>query len=222
MPNSSYATHWTVILGAASGDRTHGEEFARRYKPAVEAYFGARWRKSPLRQEIDDATQEVFVDLLRDGGALQRVDPKRRGGFRAYLYGIARIVALRIEQRAGRRKDRQASSIDVPTDDDALEQVFDRAWASALMTQAAKLQMQRATTTSAKRRFELLRLRFEDGLPIREIAARWDVDAKVLHHEYPKARGEFRRALLDCVSMQLDGTPGEVLREAERLIAHFS
>jgi hypothetical protein len=40
----------------------------------------------------------------------------------------------------------------------------------------------------AVQRVELLRLRFEEGLPIRTIAERWGVPAATLHHAYARAR----------------------------------
>ena len=220
MPSSSSATHWTVILGAASGDRTQGEKFARRYRPVVEAYLGARWSRSRLRQEIDDATQEVFVDLLRDGGALQRVDPERPGGFRAFLFGVVRNVALRHEERAAKRQPGIPSGFEAPASDDELSTIFDRAWARTLMTQAAELQAKRARTKSesAQRRVELLRLRFEHGLKTREIAERWDVTAKHVQKQYDKARDEFRQALLDVVAFHYPGEPEAAAREAARLV----
>ena len=47
----------------------------------------------------------------------------------------------------------------------------------------------------AVRRVELLRLRFQSGLPIREIADRWGEDPAKVHHEYATARAEFKAAL---------------------------
>ena len=42
---------------------------------------------------------------------------------------------------------------------------------------------------------ELLRLRFHEGLPIREIAARWKRDTAWVPHQYATAREEFKRAV---------------------------
>ena len=52
--------------------------------PMVRAYLGARWRSSPMLQELDDAVQDVFVECLRHGGVLERARPGQPGGFRAY------------------------------------------------------------------------------------------------------------------------------------------
>ena len=51
----------------------------------------------------------------------------------------------------------------------------------------------------------LLRLRFHEELPIREIAARWQEDPARLHHEYATARDEFRTALRAVVAFHQPG-----------------
>jgi DNA-directed RNA polymerase specialized sigma24 family protein len=56
-------------------------------------------RRRRCASEIDDGVQEVFIDCLRDDGALGRSDPARP--FRPFLFGVARTVALRFEQRSG-------------------------------------------------------------------------------------------------------------------------
>jgi len=222
---SSSGTRWTIVLGAAAGTPEERETFARRYRPAVEAYFGARWRHSPLQQEAEDAVQEVFFDCFREDGALARVDPERPGGFRAFLYGVMRFVALRFEERRARRRETSPpSGFDPVADEERVSVAFDRAWARLMLDQAAQLQEERARRAGpdARMRVDLLRLRFQHGLPIREISRRWNADAKRLHRQYEKAREEFRRALLDVVAAHHPGTPGEVEREAARLAAFFS
>jgi hypothetical protein len=53
----------------------------------------------------------------------------------------------------------------------------------------------------ARRRVELLRLRFRDDLSIREIARRWKVEDAWLHHQYGQARKEFERAWRELMSL---------------------
>jgi RNA polymerase sigma-70 factor (ECF subfamily) len=65
------------------------------------------------------------------------------------------------------------------------------------------------------RRVDLLRLRFEEGLAIREIARRWRADASSLHHQFAKARQEFKAALLEVVLFlhpEADDPEGECSR----------
>lgn len=66
------STCWTVLRAAAAGANEARGAFAGRYEPMVRAYLAARWRGSPLMQELDDAVQEAFVECLRQGGGLER------------------------------------------------------------------------------------------------------------------------------------------------------
>src|SRR5579884_1864571 len=102
------STCWTSLKDAAAGGREARERFAERYAPMVRAYLAARWRGSALAQEVDDAAQDVFVECLRGGGALEHARDGRPGGFRAFLYGVARNVALRFERTRARRRERPA------------------------------------------------------------------------------------------------------------------
>jgi RNA polymerase sigma-70 factor (ECF subfamily) len=217
----SDSTCWTVIQAAAAGQPGPREEFARHYEPVVRAYLTARW---PGRhEEVDDAVQDVFLECFRDGGALARVDPDRPGGFRAFLYGIARNVARRLETERARRLQREqvGSLEEEPAQDEpGLSALFDRAWAANILRQAAVCQAERARASgeSAQRRVELLRLRFHDGLPIRDIARRWQVDAARVHHEYARAREEFRAALLEVLAFHHPGSRVRLEEECVRLL----
>lgn len=214
-----------MIRGAAAGLAKEREEFARKYEAVLRAYLGARWRRSPLRGEIDDAIQEVFVACFQQGGVLARADEERPGGFRPFFYGVARNVARRFETTRVQAKERQPPSSfeleGIAADEEALSSVFDRAFAVSLLTQAVARhrELAQALGESGRRRVELLRLRFEEGLPVRDIARRWEVDAARVHKEYAHARDDFKAALLEVVAFHHPGeTPGEVARECARLL----
>jgi RNA polymerase sigma factor (sigma-70 family) len=217
------STCWTVIEAAAAGSAAAREQFARCYAPVVRAYLAARWQSSPCLGDLDDAVQEVFLECFKRGGVLDRVEHGR--GFRPFLYGAVRNVALRVETERGRRRERQPpgeSDLEaIPAADESLSRAFDRAWAKALLREAGRVQEQRARADgpAACRRVELLRLRFHDGLPIRDIAARWQTDAAVLHHEYARARQEFRAALAAVVAFHCPGPPAEVEQQCASLLA---
>ena len=208
-----------------AGDTAARDQFARRYLPVVRAYLATRWRGTPLLDRVDDAVQEAFVACLRPGGALDRLDPSRPGGFRPYLYGVVRHIALHLE--AGRSREPPRADVPdldhLPADDPDLSRVFDRAWARALVREAAELQARQAGGRGpACRRVELLKLRFHDGLPIRDIARRWGADPTGLHREYAKAREEFREALRAVVAFHRPGTAEEVDRACAELVAALS
>lgn len=217
-------TCWTLIHEAAGGDDTARDVFARRYLPVARAYLGARWTTASRRQDMEDALQQVFVECFRDGGALQRVQQDRPGGFRAFLFGVTRNVALRVESR--RPADRAATAdIDlaeqVPaSDDERLTRVFDRAWAQTVMRDAAARMSGMAADggPDAARRVELLRLRFQEGLPIRDIADRWRADPVQVHREYARARKEFKKALMEVMSYHHPGATEEAESECARLL----
>jgi RNA polymerase sigma-70 factor (ECF subfamily) len=201
----SESTCWTVIRAAAAGSPSDREELARRYLHVVRAYLSARWRGSALAAECDDAVQEVFVECFRQGGVLEAAGAGRVPNFRAFLYGVIRNVARRFEGRPVRAA---GPLPDVAADDASQSQLFDRTWARAIMTEAAQLQRQRAALGGPEmvKRVELLRLRFEENLPIRAIAERWGTDAAKLHHAYALARQEFRAALLEVVAFHQPGS----------------
>lgn len=218
-------TCWTLIEEAAQGHDHQREAFARFYEPIVRAYFYARWRNTPLLGEIDDAVQELFVDCLRPQGALERFERGKGPGFRAFLYGVVRNVARRIEQKRRRSKEKPIDGgLDanrVPADDESLGAAFDRSWARALLREAGRRQQEIAGEKgeAALERVRLLKLRFEEGLPIREIARRWDTDAARLHHVYATARKDFLRCLGEVVSYHdPESAPEDVQRECRRLL----
>jgi RNA polymerase sigma factor (sigma-70 family) len=218
MPDET--TWWTMVRAAADGDAVARAAFAERYLPAVRAYLQARWSGGPWAGEVEDATQEVFVECFRDGGALARARPSHAGGFRAFLYGVVRNVARRAEDRRGRPAQQPLIDEELDSPDSSLSRVFDRAWAQGVMRAAAARQMARAAREgdAALRRVDLLRLRFQEGHMIRDIAALWSADPAWVHHEYARAREEFRAALLEVVSEQHPGTRVEVERECAALL----
>jgi RNA polymerase sigma-70 factor (ECF subfamily) len=215
------STCWTVIRAAAAGSPADREELARRYLGVVRAYLAARWRGSPLRPELDDAVQEVFVECFRQGGALEAAGAGRVPSFRPFLYGVVRNVARRFECRPVRAA---GPLPEIAANEESQSRLFERTWAQAIMAEAAQLQSKRAGERGpeAVQRVELLRLRFEEGLPIRAIAERWGIPAARLHHAYALARQEFRTALLEVVAFHCPGSPAEVEQEAASLLRALS
>jgi RNA polymerase sigma-70 factor (ECF subfamily) len=219
--STSESTCWTVIRAAAAGSPDDRNELARRYLGVVRAYLAARWRGLDLRADLDDAVQEVFVECFRQDGAVDAAAAGRVPNFRAFLYGVVRNVARRFESRPIRAV---GPLPEVQANEESLSRLFERSWAQAIMTEAAQLQKKRAVERGpeAVQRVELLRLRFEDNLPIRTIAERWGVGAAGLHHAYARARKEFKVALLEVVAFHHPGSPVEVEQEAASLLKALS
>lgn len=214
-------TSWSLIARAASGDGSARSRFGQAYLPLVRSILGARWRGTVLAGEVDDATQETFLECFRPAGPLERVDPAR-GDFRDYLFGVVRKVAARFEERASADRRRQATNatpLDAPSDRDAgFSRLFDREWARRLMRAGAELMNERAADAPARQRVELLRLRFGEGLPIRDIAARWGVDADAVHRAYARAREEFHASLRAVVARDAVRTEADLDAECRRLL----
>lgn len=217
------STCWTVIEAAAAGCAAERATFAEHYQPVVRAYLTARWRNTAYLHLLDDAVQDVFVECFQCDGLLARAERDRPGGFRAFLYGVVRNVARRLEARCGRdhRANGDVDLDQIPAEEESQARMFDRAWARSLLREAAQRQEEHARRTGAAslRRVELLRLRFHDGLPIRTIAARWQIDAATLHHEYAKARQEFKAALAEVLAFHHAGTAADIERECANLLS---
>ncbi len=217
---SSESTCWTMIRAAAAGSPPEREELARRYLGIVRSYLAARWRGTALREDLDDATQAVFVEF-RQGGVLDTAGSGRVPGFRAFLYGVIRNVARRFKSRPVRAA---APLPEIVTDDASQSRLFDRTWAQAIMAEAGRLQRDRAEESGADavQRVELLRLRFEENLPIRDIALRWAANPAAVHKSYALARKEFRSALLEVVALHHPGSAFELEAEASSLLKALS
>jgi DNA-directed RNA polymerase specialized sigma24 family protein len=217
--DDSQATCWTLIQAASAGSEEDREVFAARYMDVVRMYLAHRWRGTSMLAELDDALQEVCVEIFREGGVLDVVGERRPDSFRGFLYGVSRNVARRREKEVGRRRRRYAA-VAVDSESHAAEEasqsrVFDRAWAMAVFRQAGELQRERAEAADecARRRVQILELRHQENVPIREIALRWGQEAAALHREYAKARAEFKSALLHVLSFHYPGLADAGLEE---------
>jgi RNA polymerase sigma-70 factor (ECF subfamily) len=223
---ANHTTCWELISGAANGNAADQDEFVRLYQGPIGAYLSARWQGKSLAASVDDTAQEVFIECFRKDGVLERADPARDGGFRPFLYGVVRNVALRLEAAKAKEAEglQAAAAEEVAADETSLSQAFDRAWAKSTMQQAARRQLEvaQAVGEEAVRRVELLKLRFQEGLPIRDIASLWQVPAETLHREYAKARQEFKLALREVVAGMRPGSDAEIDGECSQLLELLS
>jgi hypothetical protein len=213
--NPDQSTCWTLIQGAANGCNAERNEFVLRYGPVARAYFEARWRDRAWRSETEDALQEVFIECFRAGGVLERTGNAAIQSFRAYFQGVVHNVARRLEEGARRRHEAiHGAAVDLvsPHEDEATHsKVLDRAWARALLREALQLQRSLAGDRGEREvaRLELLRLRFEQDLPIRDIAAQWGQEPALVHREYLAARRDFRSALATVLRRHRLGADGD-------------
>jgi RNA polymerase sigma factor (sigma-70 family) len=216
-------TCWTLIDAVRAGDRVAKDDFVERYLSPVRAYLRARWQGGALASECDDAVQEVFLRCFGRSSPLERVTPDNEGGFQAFLYGICRNVAREVERARskGGARDPESDLDRREGNQERLTKTFDRAFARQVMKEARDRYREQveAQGEEAQQRFELLRLRFESDVPIREIAKRWDQSADKLHKAYARARREYREALFSVVAEQNPGrSQADLERSAKRLL----
>lgn len=217
-------TCWTLVEAAGTGNPHARELFARVYLPVVRAYLRSRWGGGPRSGHLEDAVQETFIECFRENGALGKVERSPTDKFRTFLYAVVRNVALRFEERGAREQARRGEASTaleaVPSGEERASRAFDRAWAEELLRRAAERQeaKARARGPDALRRVELLRLRFQDDLPIRDIAARWNLEAAQLHREYAKAREEFKEALTEEIGFHQPSRAEDLERECQALL----
>ena len=204
--SQSDSTCWTLVRGAAAGRPEDRETFARRYAQVIEAYLAARWRLPVDHEAVTDGSQEVFLQCFKDGGALERVDPQRPGGFRAFLYGVARNIAGSLERSWTRSQLNRASgdfseeAYQNP-DEESLSRIFDREWARLVTREARELMADRAEEGSpARERLRALELRYQEELASGDIAEHLGLDAQTVYFMLTKARKEFRAALLEVMT----------------------
>jgi DNA-directed RNA polymerase specialized sigma24 family protein len=188
----------------------------------MQSFFEKRWRRTSLEGEVDDAVQESFVDCFRPKGALGRADASY-GEFRGFLFGVVRNVARRFESRPTRRDVGGPGSTEmldeVAGDGPGTSTLFDRVWAENLMREAGDRMRELAATgdQAARTRVEILRLRFTEGLPVRDIATELSLDTDAAHRAYARARAEFHVCLRQVVAEHAVRTEADLDAECRRL-----
>ena len=218
--NEELSTCWTLVRGAAEGDSVSADELVRRYALLIRGYLRSRWRTSALSANVDDACQDVFFELFRSDGALQKVDTTGSRRFRSYLFGVVSNVARRIEQQHAKSRTVAGMELDEQqSDDESASHVFERLWAQSMVAQAVTEMKRQAQDGDDKLRLrvELLHLRFFEELPIRGISERMGIDAKKAHKEYARARSDFRRILQQVIAFHHPGDPQAVESELEEI-----
>lgn len=220
-------TCWTLIHDAAAGSNQACQTFVDRYESLIQRSLAARWQHTPYVSDLDDAVQEVWVHCFRDNGVLSRAEPGRGANFRAFLLGVVRRVAQAFETKKARQLRRQGPGTfhaeQLVADDTSMSRAFDRAWALSVIREALDLYQVRAENTGGdcRRRFELLRLRFHEDMPIRDIATLWGEEAKRVHWAYARARQEFKTALKEILGLHLSCSPEQLEEECNHLLEHL-
>jgi RNA polymerase sigma factor (sigma-70 family) len=210
------STSWSLILGAAARRPEDQERFAALYTPLIKAYLAARWRLPLDHDDVRDGAQESLLQLFRRDGALERADPSRPAGFRAFLYGVVRNVAAMQERKKSRVRESQAATSGVfeqEADDASLSSVFDRGWAEVVVREARALLQRRAADRggTGALRARVLELRYQDGLPPREVAPLLGLDVKQVYRLLEDGQADFQEALIDVMASHVPESSREAL-----------
>lgn len=215
-------TSWSLLESAEAGDSACRQRFAEVYGPLVERYL-----RRALRVErsvsVADAVQEVFLECFRVGGVLERVAENRPDSFRGFLFGVVRNVTLRMKEKRARSPERDledgAFREPIGSDGDMLA-LFEREWARSMVSEALKETVRERWGTEQDRRrgVELLRLRFEEGLPIRDVARIWGDDPVRVHRLYATVRGRFHSNLRAVVGRHEPNAEGRLEEECRWLL----
>ncbi len=211
------STSWELIEGARAGNSKDREEFVRHYSDSIREILARRWRGRALLQQMEDAVQDVFLECIKAGGALDKSDRDAPSGFRAFLAAIVRNVAARHEKRVFQQRSDNAHEPlihdELPIVETSLSQALDREWARSLVREAAAEQERRARELggAAFVRVEILRLRFHEGLPVRDIAERLELEADYVHHQFSKGRRDFQAALVSVLQRRFPKASTEEL-----------
>jgi RNA polymerase sigma factor (sigma-70 family) len=196
---------WNLIRRAADGDAHAREQFVEAYAPVIRATMTKlRWGHSPT-QDIDDAIQDTFVDLLRPRGALERFDPKRCPSFLAYLRGVVRNIARRRARQASRARERQVQPAvigRIPSLTRSASRAHEVKLAEARVRTAWKRWARSAKNEYQRLRVWILEQRFHEGKGIAEMARDRGLCPAVVDYHYRFALRELRKTLRKVIREQ--------------------
>ncbi|HLT39453.1 MAG TPA: sigma-70 family RNA polymerase sigma factor [Enhygromyxa sp.] len=161
---------------------TLSDEFAAAYRAHVDFVWRVLARRGVLDEQLEDATQEVFVIMHRRWGAWGSGSP------RAWLYGVARRVAA-TQHRARRRRHRKLAALPAPAEPPlADEQLADRRRLDALARAIEQL--------DPERRDVLVLIEIE-GLSAPEVAAALGCKLNTVYSRLRRARASIARAMAE-------------------------
>lgn len=181
----------------------------------VRIELAAQLRRAVDDPDVEDAVQEVLLECLKAGGALERASEAKCTRFRAYLGGITRNVGLR-HLRVRKNQPSALEETEFVSDSSPdVEANLNAAWSQAVLGEAmALLVRESCLAETARLRLRVLQLRHQEGLKAAQVAEMLGISATRVHHLTSEAKNEYRLALLSVVSQQNPGL-GRAEIEAE-------
>ncbi len=165
--------------GVLSGDETAWKALYERYSDSIYAFI--HFRTGGRAQVTEEVVQDSWLVAVRRIGDF---DP-RRGSFEGWLRGIGEnILRNHHRRRKGRREERREDIAELAAAEDggpgrALEVSEEVSW----------------TLSGLPLRFQdVLRAKYQDEMPVAEIAGRWGETEKAIESLLSRARAAFREA----------------------------
>lgn len=158
------------------------DEFAEAYRAHVDFVWRALARRGVPDEQLEDATQEVFVIMHRRFGAWGSGSP------RAWLYGVARRVAS-TQHRARARRRRKLAALPAPAEPLPVdEQLAERHRLDTLARAIEQLEPERRMV------FVLVEL---EGLSAPEVADALGCKLNTVYSRLRRARASIARAMAE-------------------------
>lgn len=228
------ATSWGLLRGARNADpedrRRHLERLVAVYWKPVYAAIRQGWGRS--NEEAKDLTQEFFATEILEGSLLANFRPDR-GGFRAFLRGaLSNFMGHAVRDAARLKRGGGARLLSLEMDEAGLEgtipdprgltpeEIFDRAWARTVLTEALRRTERRLREEGQARAFELFR-RYDlegNGGTYADLGRSFGLGLDTVKNLLTLARREFRRAAAEVVGDTVE-TAEELAAELQRLFA---
>ncbi len=228
---SEVETSWTLIRGAAKGDKGSQKRFYARYETVIRSTLTAMWHGLKPMPDIDDAAQEVLTECLKKEGVLSKADPER-GSFRGYLYKTTVNVAMRFGDRRKRKLQQHQNQ---PPDENYFDTLakeepsaaseFHCKWKQMIVRNALELLIKEAEQDpEILQRMQLLQLLHVEEKKWEEIVdlhPEWvngsgkpKAQLKAMHR---RAQKEFMEAIRKVIGIHSPGTPADIQREYDIL-----
>lgn len=190
MPDELGQLSW---VGFAQGEADIWRDFVSQQTPRLYAIFMRRWPNPSLAEEL---VQKTVFDAVRGRGTY---DPSK-GSPEEWIIGIARNnINLEFRKRASQPSpngdiSRYLDAIDTePLPDEVLER---KETAAIVRSALGRLEAKEQTVLKAK---------YIEGLPARDIAQQMDVTEKAVHSLLHRARNSLREELRRVALQDIEG-----------------
>ncbi len=227
MKSNFHPTRWTLVQESRGNDaiakRALSELCDIYYQPVRDFVF----HQLPNKQEADDLTHAFFEHLL-ENNSLQNAD-ETKGKFRTYLLGsVKHFIYRQLEKSNTQKRGGNATVLDIddvqlPINDHAAHQAFDRQWADAIIANALTTLETQMKSQGKQNQFQLLQPWLDGGSTnsTETTANNLGISISATKVTIHRLRKRFRILVRDEVTSTLP-TGGNVTEELDHLIKVLS